>query len=370
MLHKQAAQTLPFQGDDQFLTAVRARVAATLDGRPPQGDPRLHRKGFVIGAWFAVSYGLLLTTQESRACQLILCISYGLAACALAFNVFHDANHGAWSAKNGINVAVSRLISIVLGPGRFFWRYKHHVRHHHAPNVFTWDDDVESRGFLRLSPEQPWRPWHRHQHWFFGPLYACNTVEWVFFKDFVQYFTGRINSHATIPRMTKSDHVEFWLSKAAHFAAFVLLPLMLYPAEDVLIGLAVIHFVMSLTLTIVFQLAHLNDRVDFPQPNGQPRRMENRWAEHQLRTTMNFGNKNWLLNCFTGGLNFQIEHHLFPRISHTYYPEISGIVCRTAHEYGLPYNCSDTFFAAVVSHFRLVRRLASPPSPEWAKTAT
>lgn len=368
MLHKQTAQTLPFQGGDEFLTAVRARVAAALDGRPPQGDPRLHRKGLVIGAWFAASYGLLLTTQGSRACQLMLCISYAFAACALAFNVFHDANHGAWSAKRSINVAVSRLISIALGPGRFFWCYKHQVLHHHAPNVFKWDDDVESRGLLRLSPEQPWHPRYRHQHWLLGALYACNTVEWVFIKDFVQYFTGRINSHAAIPRMAKSEHLEFWLSKGAHIGAFVLLPLAVYPAADVLLGLTVIHVVMGVTLAIVTQLAHINDCVHFPQPSGKSPRIEERWSAHQLRTTMNFGTQNRLLNWFTGGLNFQIEHHLFPRISHTYYPEISGIVRRTAHEYGLPYNCSESFFAAVASHFRLIRRLASPLASERAET--
>jgi linoleoyl-CoA desaturase len=369
MSHKQAAQTLPFQSGDDFLRAVRVRVAAALDGRPLQGDTRLYRKGLVIGAWFAASYGLLLTIPESRACQLMLCISYALAACALAFNIFHDANHGAWSAKRGINVAVSRLISIALGPGRFFWCYKHQVLHHHAPNVFKWDDDVESRGLLRLSPEQPWHPRYRHQHWFLGPLYACNTVEWVFFKDFVQYFTGRINSHAAIPRMAKSDHLEFWFSKGAHIGAVVLLPLAVYPAEDVLLGLIVIHVVMGVTLAIFTQLAHINDCVDFPKPSGERPRMENRWAAHQLRTTMNFGNQNWLLNWFIGGLNFQIEHHLFPRISHTYYPEISGIVRRTAQEYGLQYNYSEGLFAAIASHFRLVRRLASPPLPESAKTA-
>jgi linoleoyl-CoA desaturase len=362
MSHKQSAQTFRFEDDDEFLKVTRRRVAAALDGRPLQGDTRLHRKGLVIGAWFAASYGLLLTIQEPRLLQLTLCVSYALAACALAFNVFHDANHGAWAANSGMNLAVSRLVCIALGPGRFFWRYKHQTLHHHAPNVFKWDDDVESRGFLRLSPEQPWHRRYRHQHWFFVPLYACNTVEWVFFKDFVQYFTGRINSHATIPRMARSDHLEFWLSKGAHIGAFVLLPFALHPAGDVLLGLAVIHGVMSLTLTIVFQLAHLNDCVDFPQPCSEPPRIEDGWGAHQLRTSMNFGTQNRLLNWFTGGLNFQIEHHLFPRISHTYYPEISGIVRAAAHEYGLPYNCSESLCAAIASHFRLVRRLASPPA--------
>jgi linoleoyl-CoA desaturase len=304
-----------------------------------RGDVRLRRKGAIIVVWLAASYGMLLAWRLPSPCQVLLCLSYALAACALAFNVFHDANHGAWSERTSTNLALSRMTCIVLGPARFFWRYKHHTLHHRGPNVSKWDDDVESRGFLRLSPQQPWRPRYRYQHRFAFLLYAFNTIEWVFIKDFVQLLTGRLNEHQATPTMSRSDILEFWTCKLAHFAGFVLLPFMFHPALEVLVALGVVHVAMGFILTVVFQLAHLNEHAAFPAAaEGSRSAVDSDWGAHQLLTTMNFATQSRVINWFTGGLNFQIEHHLFPAMSHTYYPEVSAIVRSTVAEFGLPYH--------------------------------
>ena len=353
-------QRIVFRGDGTFLKTLRGRVDAHFAGRRRCGDPRLYRKALVIAVWFAASYGLLLASQSVWT-QLMLCVSYALAACALAFNVFHDTHHGAFSCSKRVNAVLGRLTCIVLGPARHFWWQKHHVLHHRFTNIFKWDDDVESRGYLRLSPRQPWRPKYRHQHRFFSLLYALNTLEWFFVKDFVQYFSQRVNPYQPAPAMTRNEKLEFWLCKAAYFGGFVALPFLFLPAPRVVVGLLLFHLVMSLSLTLVFQLAHLTETAEFPVPTGTPITIEDEWAAHQMRTTTNFAMTNPLVNWFTGGLNFQIEHHLFPHISHTHYPDISAIVRRTAREFGLPYNTHHGFVDAVRSHYRMVRELAAEP---------
>ena len=349
-----------FTGRTGFLKTLRARVDEHFAGRSRTDDPRLFRKTAIIIVWFSISYVLLLATS-SLALQLVLLLSFALAACALGFNVFHDANHGSFSSSRRINVAMSVLTSILLGPSRYLWHQKHHVYHHIFTNVFEWDDDIETRGLLRMSPRQAWEPRFRGQHRFFLFIYALGTVEWFFVKDFMQYFTLR-RTHRPIPAFTRAQKLEFWACKALYVALFVALPFAFMPAGRAIAGLLLFHVVFGLMLTSVFQIAHGTDLVEFPEPTaGETPTIEDEWAAHELRTTANFGTDSRVLNWFTGGLNFQVEHHLFPHIAHTYYPEISGIVRRTAAEFGLPYNVHDTYVGAVRSHYRFVRDLGVEP---------
>ena len=353
---------LAFAHPTEFITTLRDRVDKHFAGRCRRNDPRLRRKAIIIAVWFVASYALLLTVQW-RAAQVLLCISYALAAGALGFNIFHDATHGSFSAKGGVNLLLSRLSCTALGASRYFWRYKHNVLHHRFTNIFEWDDDLETRGSLRLSPKQPWEPRFKNQHRWFYFLYSLATIEWLFVKDFVQYFTLEINPYQGVPRMSRKEKVEFWASKAIYLAIFVALPLALFPISRVVIGLLLFHVTLSLMLTFVFNLAHANGKVDFPAPSGTPATIGEEWAAHQMKTTVNFATDNRILNWLAGGLNFQIEHHLFPDINHTHYSDISGIVRHAAREFGLPYNCYDSYFGTVKSHYRTLRDLGRQPQP-------
>ncbi|MGZ6253817.1 MAG: fatty acid desaturase family protein, partial [Candidatus Binataceae bacterium] len=332
---------LAFTGADDFLKTVRLRVNHHFAGRSRRDDPRLHRKAAIIAVWFVASYALLLTVRDTAA-QVLLCISYALAAAAVGFNIFHDANHGSFSASPRLNLFLARLTCTALGTGRYFWCFKHNVLHHRFTNVFEWDDDLETRGSLRLSPQQPWQSKFKNQHRWFYFAYSLATIEWLFVKDFVQLITLRINPYQSIPKLSAREQAEFWACKAIYFAVFVALPFAILPAGRVIAGMILFHVVLSLAITLIFNLAHATAKADFPVPSGSPLCIGDEWAAHQMRTTVNFGPTNRVLTWFAGGLNFQIEHHLFPHISHTYYRDISAIVRDTALEFGLPYNVHDT----------------------------
>jgi linoleoyl-CoA desaturase len=349
-----------FKGNSLFFKTLRARVDEHFGGRNRRDDPRLVRKAAIILVWFFGSYALLLTAHTGWT-QLLLCFSYALAACAMGFNVFHDSTHGSFSSNPRVNAFLSRLTATVLGAGRYFWWYKHNILHHSFTNIFQWDDDVEARGFLRMSPRQPWQPRFRNQHLFFLFLYGLNTIEWFFVKDFVQYFTLRINPYQPIPPMSTREKLEFWAGKLIYYAVFVVLPFLIFSPGKVLVGLLLFHVTFSLALGFIFNLAHAIEKADFPVPSSSAT-LEEDWAVHQLKTTVNFATRNRLLNWFAGGLNFQIEHHLFPLISHTHYPDIAGIVRRTALEFGLPYHHYETYAATVKSHYRILRDLGMESS--------
>ena len=352
-------QAPSFARDTGFFEAVRRRVAVRFAGRALRGDPALRQKAAILLAAFPLCWVALLLAPTFWA---YLAASLGLAfvAAGMAFNIFHDANHGALTASTRANVRLSQLCSALLGTSRHLWRAKHHDLHHKAPNVFGWDDDLETRGYLRFAPEQPWRWWFALQWLYLWPLYACNSIEWIYLKDFAQYATKRLNEWQTIPPLTGREHREFWACKAIYFA-IAAAPLLTQPGWRVLAGFFVFHFTLSLLLAAVFQTAHLNDRVAFP---GSEAGAGNAWAVHQLRTTANYATEAKWVGWFTGGLNFQVEHHLFPSVSSTHYPEISRIVRDTATEFGVPYHAFATVGAAVASHVRLVRALGVRPGAE------
>jgi linoleoyl-CoA desaturase len=360
-----APQRVSFDGDGDFLRAVRQRVHDRLDGAAPKGDPRLQRKAVLILAWFITSY-IAMLAAPSVWLQLFFCLSYGVAASAVGFNIFHDANHGAMSSNGRVNVAVGMLASVLLGPSRYLWNYKHHVLHHRFTNLHGWDDDLETRGFLRISPEQDWKPRYRGQHLFVVFLYAINGIEMVFVKDWIQFFTMRMSEHQAIPAMSAAQKAEFWAAKAIYLALFIALPFALLPAWHVVIGFLIYQFTLGLALALVFSMAHQVETVDFPAPQGTPASIEGEWAAHQMRTTANFANLSPAWTWYSGGLNHQIEHHLFPTLSHTHYAGIRQVVVSTAAEFGLPYNHFETYGAALHSHYRLLRALGTRPLVEPA----
>ena len=229
-------------------------------------------------------------------------------------------------------------------------------------NIHGWDDDLETRGFLRVSPHQPWKPRYRGQHLFAAALYAINAIELVFIKDFTQYFTLRINPYQDMPAMSDIEKVEFWSAKAAYLAIFVVLPFAFLPALHVVVGILIYQLTLGLSLALVFGMAHQVEMVVLPVRQGASSTLYEDWGAHQMRTTVNFATLSRGWNWFSGGLNHQIEHHLFPGTSHTHYPAMGAVVRRTALEFGLPYNHFDTYGEALHSHYRLLRTLSAKPA--------
>ena len=356
---KEKPACVAFDGAGDFLRTVRGQVNHALAPQRQKGNARFWRKSILILVWFFASF-ILVLAAKSFWLQMALCVSYGLAASAVGFNIFHDANHGSISLDQRVNTAMAVLCSCILGPSRFLWCHKHHVLHHRFTNIQEWDDDLETRGFLRLSPHQPWKPRFRGQHLFVWVLYAINGIEMVFVKDFVQYFTRQMNPFKSIPAMSRGEKIEFWASKAVYLAIFVALPIVLLPAERAIAAFLVYEFTLGLSLALVFSMAHQVENADFIASDTGPSAGE--WAAHQMQTTVNFANTRPFWNWYTGGLNHQIEHHLFPSVSHTHYAVIRPIVRDAALEFQLPYKQFRTYREALKSHFRFLKNLAEKPA--------
>jgi linoleoyl-CoA desaturase len=326
------------------------------------GNWKLYSKTLILVAVALTVYGLILLVQLPISVTILLSLVLGVTSACIGFNVMHDANHGSYSSRRWVNETLSLSLN-AMGGNSFIWRYKHNVLHHTYPNVDGLDDDIAKSPFIRMCPSQRWVPAHRLQHLYTPVLYALSSLIWVLFQDFEKYFMPRLRGTTIRSRMHATDHILFWISKLLYIGFYIVLPVLLTGWLNGLVFFVTLHVGLGLVLAIVFQLAHVVEDTEFHHvSDGENKKMENEWAIHQVQTTANFSPGNPVLSWLLGGLNYQVEHHLFPRVSHIHYPALSKIVMTKCKEFGLKYNCMSTFSMAVNSHFRQIKLLGKKPA--------
>lgn len=289
---------------------------------------------------------------------IVLFTIMGFALAGIGMSIMHDANHGAYSRNATINRWLGYSLNMIGGMV-FNWKIQHNVLHHTYTNVHGVDDDIADKLILRFSPHAEARKVHRFQFIYVFFFYSILTLYWGLAKDFIQFFKYQKEGSN---RFTKQENRKYFISmvllKAMFFTYMIILPIFLngYSAGLIIGGFLLMNAISGLVLGIVFQLAHSVDEAEFPIPNDA-NIIENEWAIHQLETTVNFARDNKLLSWYVGGLNFQVEHHLFPNICHVHYPEVAKIVEQTAAEFNIPYRCSATMSAAIASHMSMLKKL-------------
>jgi linoleoyl-CoA desaturase len=320
----------------------------------PTGNWILYRKALFLVTLALFLYIFLLTGNYNSLTGIILSVVLGLTLSGIATNVMHDACHGSFSSKKWIN-ELTGLSMNALGSNAFLWKVKHNIIHHTYTNITGVDSDIENWPVLRQTPAQKCLPIHRYQYFYMFFLYAITTLHWMVADDFEKYFTRRFAS-TPIRHISLQVHLVFWLSKLLYVFFYIALPIYLLGWQTWLTGFIIMHLTMGLLLTTVFQLAHLVEKTTFE--NGEPgRKIEEEWAIHELRTTANFAIDNRIITWYLGGLNYQVEHHLFSRVSHIHYPALSKIIQHECEKFGLTYNNYKTVQEAVVSHISLMKKL-------------
>lgn len=355
---------LKFNSSDRFVRELRRRVDAYFEktGRPKRDVPAMYFKTATILAWFAAAYLLLLFVASSLWTIIPLAIVLGLAIAAIGFNIQHDAGHRAYSDRQWVNKVMSLTLDL-MGGSSYLWDWKHNSIHHTYPNIDGQDDDINVGILARLSPHQKHHWFHRLQGVYLWLLYGFLAIKWHLFDDFYNVAAGKIGNHK-IPRPKGKDLVVFIAGKVVFFSMAFFIPMLLHPWWAVLGVYAIAAFTSGVVLAVVFQLAHCVEDASFPQPIIAPdgsQRMESDWALHQVQTTVNFAPRNPVLCWFLGGLNFQIEHHLFHRICHVHYPALSKVVEEVCREFGVKYAAHRTIFSAIASHTRWIIEMGRPP---------
>lgn len=351
---------LKFTRDDGFLATVRNRVADYFQrtGKSERDVPRMYLKTAGILTAYAGSYALLVFVVQSLWLAIPLALMLAIAMAMIGFCVQHDGNHRAYSKRSWVNKMAGATLDL-LGASSYLWRFQHVVIHHTSPNVDGHDIDIELGSVVRIAPNQRRHWYHRWQHLYLWVLYGFTSIRWHLFADFHDVIKGKMGSHP-IRRPRGWDLAVFLGGKITSLSLLLGIPMLFHAWWVVLLFYVGICAVLGVVLSATFQLAHCVQEAEFPLPEPGTNRMSHSWAVHQVETTVDFARRSRLAAWFFGGLNFQIEHHLFPRICHVHYRAIAPIVEETCREFGVRYAVHPSLWAGLASHFRWLRQMGRP----------
>lgn len=321
------------------------------------GNSKLYWKAGIIIASYLAIYTTMVAAPISAWTFVALAASLGFVQALVGFNIMHDACHDSFSTKKRVNYFFGLSMN-ALGTDAHMWRQKHNVVHHTYTNVDGIDDDIAKTPFLRMSETQKRFKAHKYQHIYLTLLYGISTIYWVAIKDWESYFSKK-EFNVTVERMKRADHLMFWTTKIIYFGLYLVIPTMIYGFWWALLGFTAMHFVLGSFMSFVFQLAHVVENVEFEHSHGEHTQIDSEWAVHQISTTSDFAVNNKVVSWMLGGLNYQVEHHLFPRISHVHYPTVQKIVEGVCEQFGVEYRSYPTTRKALASHFRHMKRLGN-----------
>ena len=350
---------LDFATDRTFENDVRRRVDEYFErsGRSRQASLRMYVKTGIILALFLASY-LLLVFRATNAWQgLALAVALGLSVAGIGFNIAHDGGHGAYSKTARVNRLMAITMDLV-GVSSYVWFWKHAVIHHRFVNITGYDTDIDLGLLARLSPHSPRLAFHRWQHIYLWFLYGFVAAKMQFVDDLKRVIRGRIGGHR-FPRPRRRDVVILIAGKVVFLLWAFCIPLIFHPLGAVLFFYCVGVSVLGILLSVVFQLPHCVAQADFPVPEEETGRMKNPWAVHQAQVTLAFARKSRTVTWPLGGLNFHLEHHLFPTICSIHYPAITKIVEETCRDHGVKYAEHPTFRSGIASHYRWLKLMGT-----------
>ena len=348
---------LKFGTDSAFQLELRRRVDEYFQatGRRRRDCWEMYLKSAILLAGLAVTYLLLVFVAHAWWQSVPLAVLLGLAAAGIGFNIQHDGSHQAYSDHPSINKLTAMTLDLI-GASSYLWHWKHVVYHHTYVNVYGEDTDIDVSSLVRFTPHARRLKMQRYQHFYLWPLYGVMASRWHLYGDFLDVAKGTIGPHP-IPRPRRWDLVFFIVGKVVSIGLLLALPMFFHPWWLVLAFYLLVTCVLGVILSVVFQLAHCVEEASFTMPAGDTRRMEAAWAVHQAEATVDFARNSRVLAWLLGGLNFQIEHHLFPMICHVHYPAICKIVEQTCKDFGVKYAEHPTFWSGVASHYRWLKQM-------------
>ena len=310
---------------------------------------------FLVILWFSF-YFLIVTNYLSYPLTYLVWAMMGFTIALVTMNIGHDSIHGAYTKNPIFNFLLEQTFNL-NGASAYMWKSMHNIAHHTYTNIHGYDEDISPIPVIRLSPKAERKTIHQYQYIYAFFFYFLGTFTWVFFKDYVKFFKNEVGNY-TSKKHPKSEYFGLFFYKALYYTLFIGIPI--YFTEQAwyytFLGFLIMHLVSGFYLAIVFMMAHAVEEVAFPDVT-ETGNIETDWFTHQLHTTANFSTGCPVATFLTGGLNQQIEHHLFPNICSIHYPKLSKIVKETANEFDIPYHNSSSFLKALKSHILFLKKM-------------
>jgi linoleoyl-CoA desaturase len=345
---------------NQFYSTLRERVNAYFQ------DNHLSRKGgtevaIKTGLLFAIyagSYALMISNAFNGWGTFAFAMVFGLTNVLLVFNVAHDATHNALFASHSLN-RLFRYTFNLVGGNAYLWQLTHNELHHAFPNVGDVDSDIHQQTpLIRISPTAEKKWYHKYQAYYATALYMIFSLFLVFQKDYEDIgIIYKKDSPLLGRKHSRKAMISFFCWKLVYYSITVIIPFIFLDVTwwQFLTGFLAVHIAMSILLVAVLVPVHLVNEAGFAvAENGF---IEDSWALHVMKNTMDFSAESKLANYLFGGLNNHLAHHLFPQVTHVHHVAISRIIKQTSAELGLKYT-NVNMLEALASHYRLLKRMS------------
>jgi linoleoyl-CoA desaturase len=335
--------TLNKKVDDYFLTKNCDRHA----------NAEVVIKGIVLVATYIGCYALLVSGIIGTALSILLLVVMGFSGVMIVFNIVHDASHKSLFKKRAHNKAAAYLGDLV-GMNTYIWDIRHNMQHHSFTNIVGGDILLDKIPLMRVSPYQPRLAIHKYQTWYVPFLYMIYSIFWVFFLDISFFFRKNMANFKNI-RHPRAEWIKLILFKTFYLVYMILLPWLVFDISlgTVMLAFLIYHVAAGLMLSLVVVLGHCVEGPAYiaPDENGL---IDNSWVQHEWDTTSDFATSSRLALWVTGGLNTHLAHHLYPKICHCHYYDITKIIKQHCEEYEVPYP-GHSFVKAIQSHFKFLQ---------------
>jgi linoleoyl-CoA desaturase len=359
-----ANRKIPKFATDQreFSQVLRKRVNEYFSSNKISTDANgkmIAKTIFFLTLWIG-SYAVLITQDLTFLQTWIVWAIWGFSFAGGAANIGHDAIHGSYT-KNSFVTKVLKLTFDLNGASSYNWNLMHNVAHHTYTNIVNHDEDIHPVDVLRLCPDAEYKPMHKYQYIYCFFLYPLATISWALSKDYVKFFKNTVANYNN-RQHPKKEYFFLFFFKFLNYLLFMIIPFMVIelPFWQKLVCFLSAHFIAGMYLGLIFMLAHCVDNVEFPTQD-ETGMTENNWFIHQMKTTSNFAVNSKLAAFLSGGLNQQVEHHLFPNVCSIHYPNLSNIVRDTAKEFNVVYHEYPTFWQALKAHWRFMYNMSLAP---------
>jgi linoleoyl-CoA desaturase len=340
-----------------FPKVLRLRLEAFFADRKlsPKANTTMWAKIAAGLATLAASWIAIYAFRPGAGTFVALYLLGGLAQTFLLLNIAHDSNHNAVSSRPLVNKTLNYVFDL-CGISSYMWRLLHHRGHHSCINLQGEDDALSGRGIFRFTPHESRMPWHRFQHIYALLVYALFSLDYVFVRDF-QCFFFPPHEYLKRTRHPLSEYAVLFAGKGFYLTYMLVLPVLLLGKSPLLVlgAFLLVHVVVGLSVTLVFQTTHTIDSTYFPSARNE---FEN-GVYHVFATTADYATENPIVSWLAGGLNHHIVHHLCPYVCHTHYAPLTGIVRETAAEFGIPYRQHPTMARAIRHHLILLKKLGN-----------
>ena len=354
VLHKPVFDKAPKQG---IFKEISIEVHELIQKSPKESSAGVLKAGIFLLS-FVLSYiGILLFGSHIWALFLLYGTA-GLSMFLVFLNGFHDAAHNALFKNTRANRRFCYILE-AFGSNNYIWRKRHLLLHHPYPNIAYWDIDVKQSDIARISPSARWLPIHRYQHIYMWLLYPLYTLNWLYIRDFKDFFGKKDNYLKRVVKIPKIEYLKLFLFKIINLGYLIVLPyyLLNQPLWVIILSWITLHIVASSFGAVALLSTHVDEHAEFPKPDASGH-IHKTWFDHQLHVTKDFSTDSKLMNYLYGGFSLHVAHHLFPSISHSYYPAITKIIRKHAKANDLPYT-NYPFYAALRSHYRLLKNNGS-----------